>query len=82
MKIILIIQSLIIVAGAYYLFTLNHEVVTEVQPVVVETLPETPAATTTDEAVTTRETDVSSDIAGPNDAGMEWPTIEGELEVR
>ena len=86
MKIILIIQSLIILAGAYYIFLQSREVTTVVEMAPTQTLPER-EATTTDEVETE---DVSAEIdaegpapiAGPNDAGMEWPVFDGELESR
>jgi hypothetical protein len=85
MKIILVIQSLIILAGAYYIYTLSHETV-EQDEVVTKVVPaptSTPAAVEI-EATTTVETKTNAPVpsAGPNDAGMEWPVFEGDLEVR
>lgn len=84
MKIILVIQSLIILAGAYYIYTLAYptkevEEVVEVAPLGTST----PAAAEI-EATTTVETKTNAPVpsAGPNDAGMEWPVFEGDLEVR
>ncbi len=84
MKIILIIQAIIIVLGAYYIYTLrqspNESVV--VEPVVTpEPLPETPQPSVPT-STPTEPVPVESEISGPNDAGMEWPIIEGELESR
>ncbi len=86
MRIILIIQALIIVGLAYYVYALRHSDTT----VVVESLPENPVATTTPESplvpelapTSTEASPVSNEISGPNDAGMEWPIIESGLEVR
>ncbi len=84
MKIILVIQSLIILAGAYYIYTLAYPTKEVEEVVEVAPLPTSTAAVVEVEASSVDEVDTSvpAPNAGPNDAGMEWPIFEGELEVR
>lgn len=84
MKIILVIQSLIILAGAYYIYTLAYPTNEEAEVVEVVPLPTSTPAVVEVEATTTVTSDTSAPApsAGPNDAGMEWPVFDGELEVR
>ncbi len=84
MKIILVIQSLIILAGAYYIYTLAYPAKEVEEVVEVAPLPTSTPAAVEVEAATTVETKSTTPApsAGPNDAGMEWPVFEGELEVR
>lgn len=86
MRTIIIIQTLIIIAGAYYIYTLSQapviapepepvvieEVVTPVPEPVVETEPEPDMSS------------VSADLTGHSDVGMEFPTMDEDvqLEVR
>jgi hypothetical protein len=86
MKTILIIQTLIIIAGAYYFYTQMYK--KDAEPVIEERVIEEPvtpvvseASDVTAEATSTVSTELLP-IAGPNDAGMEWPTIEGELQAQ
>lgn len=88
MRIIIIIQTLIILAGAYYLYQQS-------QPAEMPTTPTLEATTTPallegytpptenpppfDNVATTT---VESDITGHSDVGMEYPIMDGELEVR
>jgi hypothetical protein len=85
MKIILVIQSLIILAGAYYIYTLSHETA-EPEVVVNEVIPaptSTPATIEVEETATVEtKANTPVPIAGPNDAGMEWPVFEDDLETR
>ncbi len=84
MKVILVIQSIIILAGAIYIFTLQQQESAddEVVPAELPPLPPPPVpAPSADEAVVP-EIPPATDIAGPNDAGMEWPVIESDLEVQ
>lgn len=86
MRIIIVIQSIIIIVGAYYVYTLSKGIETpedtdtdsEISIEVVETI--TPPS---EEDVTTSETLASSSaelpVLGGNDAGMEYPTIDGEV---
>jgi hypothetical protein len=86
MKIILVIQSLIILACAYYIYSLSREtdvpaaVVTEFMPAPTST----PAEVDEVEASSTTKTntDTSMPSAGPNDAGMEWPVFDEGVEVQ
>ncbi len=84
MKIILVIQSLIILAGAYYIYTLAYPAKEVEEVVEVAPLPTSTPAAVEVEATSSAEVDTSipAPSAGPNDAGMEWPVFEGELEVR
>jgi hypothetical protein len=84
MKIILVIQSLIILAGAYHIYTLAYPTKEVEEVVEVAPLPTSTPAIVEVEATTTVETKSTTPApgAGPNDAGMEWPVFEGELEVR
>ena len=88
MKLIIIVQTLIIIAGAYYVYLLSNP--TEV---VVEPAPPTPAPYV--EPGTPRpgftpptsnppiDPDIaSSAVTGHNDVGMEFPTPDEEIQVR
>ena len=87
MKTILIIQSIVILAGAYYIYTLRQgEGAKVMEPVVVEEMDiksdtDTSVATSSEEEKVA-DVETKSEIAGPNDAGMEWPVFEGDLESR
>lgn len=79
MRIILIIQTIIIAAAAWYIYTLRTTPVqepmkTEELPMVAEVATATPVASEDMPPVATNTDESVS--AGPNDAGMEWPTIE------
>ncbi len=84
MKIILVIQSLIILACAYYIYTLAYPTKEVEEVVEVAPLPTSTPALVEVEATTTVETEANTPVpsAGPNDAGMEWPVFDGALEVR
>lgn len=82
MKIILVIQSLIIIAGAIYIFTLNSNESAMDTSEVTELLPPPPPpppAAPVDAAI---EATTQPTTMPPNDAQMEWPIPDGELEVR
>ncbi len=85
MRYILIIQSLLLIGAAYYIYTLRQSSV-PIAPVPTQSLPLPTYSTTTviepPAVATTSTSSVEVDIAGPNDAGMEFPTFDGELEVR
>lgn len=84
MRIILIIQAIIIVCGAYYIYQLRQgETAPANQPAPspVEREPEVVSPPVDIEATTTAE-ETSQVIGGPNDAGMEWPIPDEELELR
>lgn len=85
MRAIILIQAIIIVVGAYYIYTLSHATqVTESPVPVVEMVPTTTTPTvirtgytapTTQPPVDTPTTNPTpSTVTGPNDAGMEYPT--------
>ncbi len=89
MKVIILIQSIIILLGAYYMYTMSQRVEVVAEPPIVEMTPmkvpdtlegytpptsNPPADETTVESGTT--------IKGPNDAGMEYPVMDGTAEVQ
>jgi len=86
MRTILLVQTLIIIAGAYYVYLLTHPdgVVPAPTPapvVKVEVPKSAPhdiaaPATTTSAPTTSTTTNVKTNIGGPHDAGMEWPTLD------
>ena len=83
MKAILIVQTIIILAAAVYIYLTAYR-----EPTVPISEPVTSPSVTTDNgtssAVVTYSTTVSETTAtatipaGPNDAGMEWPTLEAQ----
>lgn len=87
MKIILIVQGLIIIAGAYYIYVLRQHdqaVLSTEQTVITESLPivatSTPRGYTEDVDRATGTAPVQS--TAPNDAGMEWPVIETDYDLQ
>jgi hypothetical protein len=86
MKLILIVQTLIIILGGYYIYTLSKDSVVEEEVVIEEVLPvvetRAVATTTATEVETTSMPVVSEDLDGPHDQGMEWPTLEEDIQVR
>ncbi len=82
MKIILVIQSLIIIAGAIYIFTLNsNEPATDTSEV-TEMLPPPPPPPPEVPIETENEVTVPPPTMPPSDAQMEWPIPDENLEVR
>jgi hypothetical protein len=88
MRIIIIIQTLIILAGAYYLYSQSQQPEVEVSPVLTATTttpflegytPPTENPPSFEDVATTSD---MSDITGHNDVGMEYPIPDNELEVR
>jgi hypothetical protein len=84
MRLILIIQTIIIAAGAYYIYTLRQQddMVTESTAETVPVPPPVPVRTEPAPVAATSTTEVQTGISGPNDAGMEWPTLEEEPQSR
>jgi len=91
MRIILIIQTLIILAGAYYIFTLSQTSKLEGSPNLITTpiikdkiVPEneTPEinGTIKDDLPTSSSTGVKNNSA--NDYGMEYPIVDKDPQVR
>lgn len=83
MRVIILIQSIIIVLGAYYIYTLSHATsVVQTPTPRVEMMPATttsdvhPGYTppTTQPPKDTPEGTTTKAIKGANDAGMEYPT--------
>ncbi len=87
MKIIIIIQTLIIIAGGYYVYLINNpktEVVVEPQ---VNTMPPAPAPGAVRENYTPPTSnppvdpvEASSSVTGHSDVGMEFPTPDNEIQ--
>ena len=84
MRLILIIQTIIIVAGAYYIYTLRQsdEIVTPSTASTTPLPPPVPVRAEPAPVEATSSTEVQTDISGPNDAGMEWPTLDEEPQSR
>ncbi len=82
MRFILLLQSLVIIAGAYYIYTLRQggdaSVESPIGEEVTHDVFEVASTTTPPEAVPIATTTPDLPIAGPNDAGMEWPILEAE----
>ena len=81
MKVIILIQSIIILLGAYYIYTLSKaEVVIETTPVEQIVVPKPIRAgyvePTEQPPRDVSELDASSTIKGPNDSGMEYPIMD------
>lgn len=89
MRKIIILQSLLILAGAYYIYTLQQSATsaaTEIEVIEISNQPNetVPAAATADDAVaatTTTEVQSTSDITGPSDVGMEFPIPDDESDI-
>lgn len=88
MRLILIIQSLIILAGAYYVYTLTR---TPEEPtgqestsnISIEVKREDEVTETSAEEVSNSTNDEDVTVEGHNDLGMEFPMPDdGELETR
>lgn len=89
MKAIILIQSIIILLGAYYVYTMNHRVSVVTEPPIVEIAPMKVPDTLEEYTPPTGnppadETSVESSatIKGPNDAGMEYPIMDSTVEVQ
>jgi hypothetical protein len=87
MKLIIIIQTLIIIAGAYYVYLLSNpkeivEPVSETSMPVVE--PGTPRQdyTPPTENPPADPTTLNSEVTGHSDVGMEFPIPDEEIQVR
>lgn len=80
MKIILIIQTIVILVGAYVIYTRVYTQSDETTvPVLIPAT--TPSSSTTepiiiDTSATATNAVEAPIIHGPNDAGMEWPTMQ------
>ena len=84
MRAILLIQSIIILLGAYYIYTLSHVTKVELSPVPVVQMVPTSTPNKLREGYTPPTTQppkdtpviqaTTSSITGPSDAGMEYPT--------
>jgi hypothetical protein len=81
MKIILVIQSLIIIAGAIYIFTLQQTAAPTADTFVDE-VPPPPPPPLEEPVDVTGEATVPPIPMPPSDAQMEWPIPDENLEVR
>jgi hypothetical protein len=88
MKLIIIIQTLIIVAGAYYVYLLTHP-----KEVTIESVPTTTAPVVEEGAVRENYTPptenppadpatLDSEVMGHSDVGMEFPVPDEDIQVR
>ncbi|MFM2424453.1 MAG: hypothetical protein RLZZ70_844 [Candidatus Parcubacteria bacterium] len=81
MRIIIIIQSIVLVLAVYYIYLLRQDDTkpsTDVSAEIVlppPAVPPLPIEVPADETITATTTP-DTPIAGPNDAGMEFPTLE------
>lgn len=93
MRKIIILQSLLILAGAYYIYTLQQSAVPEetIETEVTEEMSdqgnevaEEALDTESDSSDTATTTEISSDssISGPSDVGMEFPIPDDEAELQ
>lgn len=83
MKAIILLQSIIIVLGAYYIYTMSHAVSVEPSPVPVVDMVPTTSPTDVHEGYVAPTKQPPTDVAatatvkttvtGGNDAGMEYP---------
>ncbi len=83
MKAIILLQSIIIVVGAYYIYTLSHAVTAQPVAPVIDMVPTTTpgvihegyvAPTSQPPKDTAATTAKKIAPTGPNDSGMEYPT--------
>lgn len=86
MRIIIIIQSLIILVGAYYIFTLSQADPVTSNPVLVTPPQATPnnyvPPSSNPPVVESVPVTASSSISGPSDAGMEYPILDSEVHAQ
>ena len=89
MRIIIIIQSLVTLLGAYYIYTLSYTVtVSETPPVMqVERRVPTTAAeyvppATNPPAESADTASSSAGASGPNDTGMEYPIMDDSIQAQ
>jgi hypothetical protein len=87
MKLIIIIQSLIIIAGAYYVYTLSHttEVIVESAPTIkmnIEPGMVREGYTPPTENPPVDPVKADSEVTGHSDVGMEFPIPDENIEVR
>ncbi len=87
MKTIIIIQTLIIIAGGYYVYLLNNPKTEVVVEPSVNTMPAAPAPGTVREGYTPPTSNppidpvtASSSVTGHSDVGMEYPTLDTEAQ--
>ncbi|MBY0538305.1 hypothetical protein K2P47_02815 [Patescibacteria group bacterium] len=88
MKLIIIIQTLIIIAGAYYVYLLSNP-----KEVIVEPVPEASVPVIESDSVREGYTPptvnppadpatLNSEVTGHSDVGMEYPIPDEEIQVR
>lgn len=86
MKLIIIIQTLIIIAGAYYVYLLSNATEVIVEPVpevsmpVVEKGEPRDGYTPPTENPPTDPATLNSEVTGHSDVGMEFPTPDEDLQ--
>ncbi len=87
MKLIIIIQTLIIIAGGYYVYLLTHSTEVIVEPVPTVKINIEPGTvregyTPPTENPPADEAVQSSEVTGHSDVGMEFPVPDNDAQVR
>lgn len=87
MRKIIILQSLLILAGAYYIYTLQQSSnsVTKPEQTQDQSADDVVETTEADEvavATTTADVATTSGISGPSDVGMEFPIPDNEADLQ
>jgi hypothetical protein len=88
MKLIIIIQTLIIIAGAYYLYVLNNDTEVIVEPVAETSMPVVEPGTARQGYTPPTENppadpnELNSEVTGHSDVGMEFPIPDEEIQVQ
>lgn len=88
MKLIIIIQSLIIIAGAYYVYLLTHSTEVIVEPTPTNTMPVVEPGTVREGYTPPTENppadpaELNSEVTGHSDVGMEFPVPDEEIQVQ
>ena len=88
MKLIIIIQTLIIIAGGYYVYLLSHPKETVVAPAPATTMPVVEPGTPREGYVPPTAnppadpTTLDSEVTGHSDVGMEFPTPDEDMQAQ
>jgi len=86
MKLIIIIQTLIIIAGAYYVYLLSNKDEVIVEPVAETSMPVVEPGTPREGYTPPTENppadpnELNSEVTGHSDVGMEFPIPDEELQ--
>ncbi len=88
MKLIILIQTLIIIVGAYYVYLLSHSTEVIVEPVPPVSAPIVSPGTVREGYTPPTANppadpnELNSEVTGHSDVGMEFPTPDAELQVQ